>query len=55
MKLSVLETLYTVLLHSLRLLLSYRNGKADKSFLFTVALNSLKAVITISIFSKVSW
>lgn len=54
MKLLVLETLHTAL-RSLRLLFSNRNGKDDKSFLYTVALNSLKAVIRISIFSKVPW
>lgn len=42
-----------LVLCSLKLLFSSRNGKPDKSFLFTVALNSLKAVIRISIFSKV--
>lgn len=53
MKLSVLGRLHTAL-HSLRLLSSNRNGKADKSFLFT-ALDSLKTVIRISFFSKVPW
>jgi len=56
MKLLVLETLRTAILHSLRLLFSSRNRKSEKSFRFTLALNSLKAVIGISIFSKeVPW
>lgn len=55
MRLLVLEIPHMVLLHPLRLLLSNRNGKAGKSFPFTAALNSLKAVIRISIFSEVPW
>lgn len=50
----MLETLHTALC-SLSLVFSNRNGKADKTFLLTVALNSLKAVIRISIFSKAPW
>lgn len=48
-----LLVLQTALLGSFRLFLSNRNGKPDKTFLVTVALNTLKAVIRISIFSKV--
>lgn len=50
-----LLVLQTALLGSFRLFLSNRNGKPDKTFLVTVALNALKAVIRISIFSKVPW
>lgn len=44
-----------VLQTTLGLSLSNRNGKPDKTFLITVALNALRAVIRISIFSKVPW
>lgn len=50
----VVETLH-IALCTLSLVFSNRNGKADKTFLLTVALNSLKAVIRISIFSEVPW
>lgn len=50
-----LLVLQTALLHSLRSFLSNKNGEPDKTFLVTVALNALKAVIRISIFSKVPW